>query len=133
MVVLNDKKSDNTGEDMEDLISIGTIGLIKAIESYRPKRNEARDFRGTLHRVGASANLLITRLDITDEEQVQASVQAAMEKFGRIDVLVNNAGYGQLGFFEETSEEQIRYQMETNVFGTMRLTRAVLPIMRNCD
>lgn len=80
--------------------------------------------------LGSSPNLLISNLDITNDDQVQASVQAAMAKFGRIDVLVNNAGYGQLGFFEETSEDQIRQQMETNVFGTMRLTRAVLPIMR---
>jgi NAD(P)-dependent dehydrogenase (short-subunit alcohol dehydrogenase family) len=84
--------------------------------------------RGTL---GDSPNLLITNLDITNEEQVQSTVNDALEKFGRIDVLVNNAGYGQLGYFEETSEELIRQQMETNIFGTMKLTRAVLPTMRN--
>jgi NAD(P)-dependent dehydrogenase (short-subunit alcohol dehydrogenase family) len=56
---------------------------------------------------------------------VQSAVNNALGKFGRIDVLVNNAGYGQLGYFEETSEELIRQQMETNVFGTMNLTRAL--------
>ncbi|MGU3472564.1 SDR family oxidoreductase [Paenibacillus sp. D51F] len=90
----------------------------------------ARKTEGMETKLGDSPNLLITQLDITNENQVQAVVQAAMEQFGRIDVLVNNAGYGQLGYFEEISEEQLRQQMETNVFGTMRLTRAVLPIMR---
>lgn len=77
-----------------------------------------------------SPNLLITSLDITNEEQVQSAVNDALEKFGRIDVLVNNAGYGQLGYCEETSEELIRQQMETNIFGTMKLTRVFLPTMR---
>jgi NAD(P)-dependent dehydrogenase (short-subunit alcohol dehydrogenase family) len=90
----------------------------------------ARKTEGMATKLGASPNLLITELDITNENQVHATVQAAMEQFGQIDVLVNNAGYGQLGYFEELSEEQLRQQMETNVFGTMRLTRAVLPIMR---
>lgn len=90
----------------------------------------ARNTEGMETALGASPNLLISKLDLTIDDQVQASVQAALAKFGRIDVLVNNAGFGQLGFFEETSEEQIREQMETNMFGTMRLTRAVLPIMR---
>lgn len=90
----------------------------------------ARNTEGMEAVLSASPNLLISQLDITNEAQVQASVQSALEKFGRIDVLVNNARYGQLGFFEETSEEQIRQQMETNMFGTMRLTRAILPVMR---
>jgi NAD(P)-dependent dehydrogenase (short-subunit alcohol dehydrogenase family) len=90
----------------------------------------ARKTKETATILGSSPNLLITELDITNESQVQDSVQAAMEKFGRIDVLVNNAGYGQLGLFEETSEEMIRKQMETNVFGTMKVTRSILPFMR---
>ena len=69
-------------------------------------------------------------MDITNDEQVQPAVTAAVNRFGRIDVLVNNAGYALLGFFEEMSETLIRQQMETNVFGTMKVTRAVLPIMR---
>ena len=80
--------------------------------------------------VGTSENLLALPLDITDEQQAQASVDAALARFGRIDVLVNNAGYGQLGLFEETSLDLIRKQFETNTFGTMTVTRAVLPVMR---
>lgn len=80
--------------------------------------------------LGTHPNLLIVKLDIANQDQVQAAVKVTMEKFGRIDVLVNNAGYGLLGYFEEMSEESIRKQIETNVFGTMKITRAILPIMR---
>lgn len=80
--------------------------------------------------LGHSPNLLPVRLDITNDEETHAAVNAALDRFGRIDVLVNNAGYGLLGYFEEFSEKLIRQQMETNVFGTMKLTRAVLPGMR---
>ncbi len=80
--------------------------------------------------LGNSPNLLIAKLDITNDEQVQSGVKAALDRFGRIDVLVNNAGYALLGFFEEMSEKLIRQQIETNVFGTMKVTRAVLPFMR---
>jgi NAD(P)-dependent dehydrogenase (short-subunit alcohol dehydrogenase family) len=80
--------------------------------------------------LGSSPNLLIVTLDITNDEQVQSAVNAALVRFGRIDVLVNNAGYALLGFFEEMSEKLIRQQLETNVFGTMKVTRAVLPFMR---
>ncbi|MEU0236135.1 SDR family oxidoreductase [Nocardiopsis sp. NPDC006198] len=79
---------------------------------------------------GPQENLLVTRLDITDLEQAEEAAQAAVDRFGRIDVLVNNAGLFYAGFFEEISPAQFRAQIETNVFGPMNVTRAVLPVMR---
>jgi NAD(P)-dependent dehydrogenase (short-subunit alcohol dehydrogenase family) len=80
--------------------------------------------------LGQHSNLLAVKLDVTNNEDATAAVAVAKAKFGRIDVLVNNAGYGQLGWFENNSEAQIRNQFEVNVFGTMHLTREVLPLMR---
>jgi NAD(P)-dependent dehydrogenase (short-subunit alcohol dehydrogenase family) len=69
-------------------------------------------------------------LDVTDGASVGAAVAAGEQFFGRIDVLVNNAGYGLLGALEELSDTDLRSQFETNVFGAIAVTRAVLPIMR---
>jgi NADP-dependent 3-hydroxy acid dehydrogenase YdfG len=73
---------------------------------------------------------LAVALDVTNEEARRNAVEVALQKFGRIDVLVNNAGQGSLGALEEFSSEQIRSQMEVNFFGAVELTRAVLPSMR---
>ncbi len=80
--------------------------------------------------LGEAGDLLVVKLDITDPANAVAAVQAAMDRFGRIDVLVNNAGNFIAGFFEEISPEQFRWQIETNLFGPMNITRAVLPVMR---
>jgi NAD(P)-dependent dehydrogenase (short-subunit alcohol dehydrogenase family) len=69
-------------------------------------------------------------LDVNDQSQIDAAVEAAVAKFGRIDVLVNNAGYGYQASVEEGTEAEIRAQFDTNVFGLFALTRAVLPVMR---
>ncbi|MEI9999000.1 MAG: oxidoreductase [Verrucomicrobiota bacterium] len=74
--------------------------------------------------------LLALSLDLGDPAAVTRGVAAALERFGRIDVLVNNAGHGLLGAVEEASDEEIRRVYETNVFGLIRLTRAVLPHLR---
>ena len=80
--------------------------------------------------VGEAEDLLVVKLDITSPADAQAAVQAAVERFGRIDVLVNNAGNFYAGFFEEISPEDFRRQIETTLFGPMNVTRAVLPVMR---
>ena len=80
--------------------------------------------------LGASEDLLIVQLDLTKPGDAEAAARAAVERFGRIDVLVNNAANFYAGFFEETSDAQVRAQLETNLFGPMNVTRAVLPIMR---
>ena len=79
---------------------------------------------------GDQDDLLVLKLDITSPADAQAAVQAADERFGRIDVLVNNAGNFYAGFFEEISPEDFRAQIETTLFGPMNVTRAVLPVMR---
>lgn len=70
------------------------------------------------------------KLDVTDKKAVDAAIAEAHRRFGRLDVVVNNAGYGQFGAIEEVSEEEARAQIETNVFGALWVTQAALPIMR---
>ncbi|MFG2363812.1 SDR family oxidoreductase [Streptomyces mirabilis] len=79
---------------------------------------------------GPQDNLLVTRLDVTSLEDAEAAAQAAVDRFGRIDVLVNNAGNFFAGYFEEITPAQMRRQIETNLFGPMNVTRAVLPVLR---
>ena len=81
--------------------------------------------------LGHPGNLLVTVLDVTSEEQVKAGVQKGIDRFGQIDVLVNNAGYGLLGATEEISDTEARAQFDTNVFGLLNVTRALLPHMRS--
>jgi len=89
-----------------------------------------RNVAAIAERLGDSPALLPVALDVTDEAQAKAAVQAALEKFGRIDVLVNNAGFGLLGAIEESSDADVRRMYDTNVFGLLTVTRAVLPAMR---
>jgi NAD(P)-dependent dehydrogenase (short-subunit alcohol dehydrogenase family) len=80
--------------------------------------------------LGRSDNLLIAKLDITKPADAESAVKAAVERFGRIDVLVNNAANFYAGFFEELTPEQIERQLSTSLIGPMNVTRVVLPVMR---
>ncbi|GAB4054004.1 oxidoreductase [Catellatospora paridis] len=79
---------------------------------------------------GFAEQLLAVALDVTDEQQARDAVEAATARFGGIDVLVNNAGRGLLGAVEEAADAEVRAVFDTNVFGLLAVTRAVLPVMR---
>jgi NAD(P)-dependent dehydrogenase (short-subunit alcohol dehydrogenase family) len=80
--------------------------------------------------IGEHNDLVATKLDVTEPADAEAAVAAAVDRFGRIDVLVNNAGNFNAGFFEELTPEEFRAQIETTLFGPVNVTRAALPIMR---
>jgi NAD(P)-dependent dehydrogenase (short-subunit alcohol dehydrogenase family) len=90
----------------------------------------ARNPKTVIDAIGDHPNLLATALDVTNERQAQEAAAAAVQRFGRIDILVNNAGYGLLGAVEEATAEEIEKIYATNVFGLLKVTRAVLPHMR---
>ena len=89
-----------------------------------------RNAAAIVERLGESPALLPIALDVTDEAQAKAAVAAAVEKFRRIDVLINNAGFGLLAAVEESSDADVRRMYDTNVFGLLNVSRAVLPVMR---
>src|ERR1700704_5105161 len=80
--------------------------------------------------LGQSNNLLAVKLDVTSRADAEAAVRAAVDRFGRIDVLVNNAASFYAGYFEELTPEQMERQISTSLIGPMNVTRAVLPVMR---
>jgi NAD(P)-dependent dehydrogenase (short-subunit alcohol dehydrogenase family) len=109
------------GRDLaEYLLGLGAIVVATARKLEQLKGLEA----------AYPATALILALDVTKQSQVDGAVADAVARFGRIDVLVNNAGYGMVGAVEESAEEEFRPLFETNVFGLIRVTQAVLPQMR---
>jgi NADP-dependent 3-hydroxy acid dehydrogenase YdfG len=86
----------------------------------------------TLASIAATApeRVLALSLDVTRQSEADAAIKAAVTRFGRIDVLINNAGYGLVGAFEETSDSELRALMDTNFFGAMNVMRAALPTLR---
>ena len=101
-----------------------------------PRARRQRRGHGPRHRHARGAQrevrerLLALELDVTDKPAIDRSVAAAHERFGRLDVVVNNAGYGQFGAIEEVTEEEARRQIETNLFGPLWVTKAAIPILR---
>ncbi len=107
-------------------VDIAKAALARGHKVVATGRNTARVAKA----LGKSAELLIVELDITKPADAESAVKAAVDRFGRIDVLVNNAANFYAGFFEELSPEQMERQLSTSLVGPMNVTRAVLPVMR---
>jgi NAD(P)-dependent dehydrogenase (short-subunit alcohol dehydrogenase family) len=90
----------------------------------------ARNPQTVVEAIGAHSNLLAAKLDVTSEAEARQVAKSGVEKFGRIDVLVNNAGFGLLGAVEESSAKEVKAVFDINVFGLLNVTRAVLPYLR---
>jgi short-subunit dehydrogenase len=117
------------------LITGASSGIGKATAVYFQKQgwNVAATMRKpeneqTLNKL---QNVKCYRLDVLDSESIEKAISDCISDFGQIDVLVNNAGYGVTGIFEAASDEQIKRQFDTNVFGLMRVSKAVIPHFRN--
>lgn len=108
----------------------GALLVEKALAAAHSVVATARNPHTVIDLFGNRPNALLLALDVADESQAHAAVMAAIERFGRIDVLVNNAGYVLLGAVEEASAKEIEALYRTNVFGLLAVTRAVLPSMR---
>jgi NAD(P)-dependent dehydrogenase (short-subunit alcohol dehydrogenase family) len=108
----------------------GKLIAEKALERGDNVVATARNPKSVIGRLGDSPNLLAAALDVTDEDQARVAADAAVARFGRIDILLNNAGFGLLGAVEEATAQEVQRVYATNVFGLLAVTRAVLPQMR---
>src|ERR671932_2735079 len=116
----------STGIGYETSIALARNGFL----TYATMRNLNKSENIKSAATKENLPLHVTQLDVTDDASVKNAVEAILSKEGRVDILVNNAGYGLNGAFEDLSMEEIEAQYETNVFGLIRTTQAVLPIMR---
>ncbi|TGO25679.1 hypothetical protein BPAE_0075g00340 [Botrytis paeoniae] len=105
---------------VQEVLDKGDIAVATA------RKPETLKFKGT-----SEKNFLAVKLDVTSQSDVENSFKSAIDKFGRVDVVVNNAGYGLAGVFEEVSEQQARTQMEVNFFGLLAVTKKAMEVMRN--
>lgn len=105
-----------------------TIAALERGDSVTATARDTATLDDLVERFGD--RLLPLQLDVTDRDADIAAVRRAHERFGRLDVVVNNAGYGHFGFVEELSEDDVRAQLETNLFGALWVTQAALPILR---
>ncbi len=108
----------------------GTLIAQEALKAGDAVVATARNAQAVIDAVGNHPNLLAVALDVTDEAQAHAAAKAAVKRFGRIDILLNNAGFGLLGAVEEATAAEVEAVYRTNVFGLLAVTRAVLPHMR---
>lgn len=108
----------------------GALITAKALENGDAVVATARNPKAITERFGEHANLLPVALDVADESLAFAAAKAAIDRFGRIDVLLNNAGFGLMGAVEEATAAEVEAVYRTNVFGLLTVTRAVLPYMR---
>ena len=114
----------SSGIGLETAIHLAKNGF----KTYATMRNLGKS--DTIKSKSENLPIEILQLDVTDDTSVKNAINTIIEKEGRIDVLVNNAGYGQIGAVEDLSSEEIKNQFETNVFGVFRTIREVLPTMR---
>jgi NAD(P)-dependent dehydrogenase (short-subunit alcohol dehydrogenase family) len=98
--------------------------------TYATMRNPERGTKMRAVQSGENLPIKIIQLDVTSDKSVREAIQSILFETGRIDVLVNNAGYGLVGAFEELGMDEIKQQYETNFFGVIRVTQAVIPIMK---
>ncbi|CAL3972255.1 unnamed protein product [Diplocarpon coronariae] len=104
---------------VQEVLDRGDIAVATA------RKPETFEFRGT-----SDENFLAVKLDVTKKSDIEAAFRTALDRFRRVDVVVNNAGYGLSGVFEELAEDQIRTQMEVNFFGLVDVTRKAMSVMR---
>lgn len=109
---------------------IGSDLVTAALNAGHSVVATARDAAAVTDEVGEHERLLALSMDVTEPAAIDGAVRQALDRFGSIDVLINNAGRFYTGFFETISPENVRAQMEVNFFGTLNVTRAILPVMR---